>query len=361
MVIDALGNFTYPPEAEASPVGDRFTVTIGDTIGNPFHVHGLLGFLGITGPTEVTVVVAPPPARRVAPAAIGLADLLSRDGVEVTANHEGPVGVIDGRFTDHVMATAEDAAAVMNALAPALGAAAGFADTSDITTAQAGGGSSVESFYRLSETASGIDVLGSEIVLVTDADGAVTGLFNNYSGLVEGFDVTPADTVDTDAEVHRIVGTAYLGSAADADTVEMFLSENTFTSQLIVYALDDEADPSLAWRVVVQLPDTGDMSQPGATYLIHADGTDAGTIIATMSNVADASTTTVATDYLGDERAINIDSSQFFFFFTSEKTVDAARGITTYKTGSPFFGLFGPSLPGSVVQQIGRASCRERV
>ncbi len=70
-----------------------------------------------------------------------------------------------------------------------------------------------------------------------------------------------------------------------------------------------------------------------------------------MSNVADASTTTVATDYLGDERAINIDSSQFFFFFTSEKTVDAARGITTYKTGSPFFGLFGPSLPGSVVQR----------
>lgn len=354
VVIDALGNFTYIPELGTAHQGDRFTVTIDDTVGNPFHVHGLLGVLGVTGPTEVSIVIEPTPTptspRRAAPAAIDLAELLSLDGVEVAADSKGVVSVIDGRFTDEVVTTAADAAAVMNALAPALGAAAGFADPAAITTATAGVGSSVESFYRLSETVGGITVLGSDMILVTDAEGGVTGLFNNYRGLAPGFDVTPAGAVDEAAEVYLIAGNAHLGSGADADALDAFLAENTFTHQLIVYALDGEADPSLAWRVVVQFPDTGDMSQPGATYLIDADGTDAGSIISMVSTAMDASAVTVAQDWLGDERTITIDSSEFFFF-TSHKLVDATRNITTYKTSFPFFGLLGPSLPGSVVQR----------
>ncbi|MCH9760446.1 MAG: M4 family metallopeptidase [Actinomycetia bacterium] len=350
VVIDALGNFAYTPDLGTPNQGDRFTVTIDDTAGNPFHIHGLLGLLGITGPTEVAVVIAPTPVRRAAPAAIDLTDLLSRDGVGVAADSRGAVSVIDGRFTDELVTTAADAAAVMNALAPALGATAGFADPAVITTARAGVGSSVESFYRLSETVGGIKVLGSEMILVTDADGGVTGLFNNYRGLAPEFDVTPAATVDEDAEVYLIAGNAYLGSGADAQALEAFLAQNTFTNQLIVYALDDEAAPSLAWRLVVEFPDMGDMSQPGATYLIDADGTDAGTIISIVSTAREASAVAVAQDWLGDERTITIDSSQFFFF-TSHKLVDATRNITTYNTSFPFFGLFGPSLPGSVVQR----------
>lgn len=350
VVVDALGNFTYTPTAVTSVRGDSFTVTIDDTIGNPFHVHGLLGALGITGPTEVTIVIAPSAAGSDGPVSVELSDLLARDGVEVTVNPSGAVRVIDGRFTDHVVGTAADAAAVLNELAPVLGAAAGFADPAAVTTAHAGLGNSVENFYRLNETVGGIKVLGSDIVLVTDADGAVTGLFNNYRGLAQGFDVTPAAAVDEDVEVYTIAGTAYLGSGADGDAVEAFLSENTFTNQLIVYALDDEAPASLAWRVVVRLPDAGDMSRPGRTYLIDADGADAGTIIASISNVADASSMIEASDRLGEQRTITIDSSRFLFW-TTETMIDATRKIETYNTSYPLFGLIGARLPGSVVKR----------
>ncbi|MGD9622002.1 MAG: M4 family metallopeptidase [Mycolicibacterium sp.] len=349
VVIDALGNFTYTP-AGASSAGDRFTVTVDDTVGNPFHVHGLLGALGITGPTEVTIVIAPSAARRDRPASLDLDDPLSRDRVQLTMDINGALSVIDGRFTDHPVTTAADAAAVMNALAPVLGLAVGFADPAAVTVAHAGVGSSAESFYRLSETIDGIKVLGSEMILVTDAGGAVTGLFDNYRGLAEGFDVTPDRMVDEDIEVYLIAGTAYLGPGADLEAIDAFLAQNTFTNQLVVHALDDEAEPSLAWRVVVQFPDTGDMSRPGASYLIDADGADAGTVIVSMANASDASTVTVAKDWLGDERTITVDSSSFLFF-TSHKMFDAGRGITTYRTWFPLYGFAGSILPGTVVKR----------
>ena len=350
LVIDTLGNFTYTPDAGTSIGGDSFTVAIDDTIGNPFHIHGLLGLLGITGPTQVSIAVpAPPPASHDDLASIDVTDLLARNGIEVTANSNGAVSLIDGRFTDHVVTTTTDAAAVMNALAPALGAVIGFADPEAITAVRAGVGSSVESFYRLSETIGGIEVLGSDVILVTDAGGAVTGLFNNYRGLAEGFDVTPAATVDEDAEVRLIAGTAYLGSA-DPEALESLFVLGTFTNELIVYALDDVAAPSLTWRVVVQAPDTGDMSAAGATYLIHADGSDAGDIIVAIANVRDATSTVVGNDWLGKSRDITVDSTSVFWF-KLYSMFDATRDITTYKTSYAFFGFGGPVLPGSVVSR----------
>lgn len=338
VVIDAHGNFTYTPDADQPLLGDRFTITIDDTVGNPFHIHGLLGLLGFTRPTEVTITVA-------APVTVDL----TRDGVTVSTDTRGAVSVIDGRFTDQIVASAADAAAVMNALASSLGAADGFADPSAITATTAGVGSSVEHYYRYNETISGIKVLGSDVILVTDAGGAVTSLFNNYRGVGQGFDVTPAATVDEISELRVIVSTTYLGSGADYLAVESLLAQSTFTNDLIVYALDDVAAPSLAWRVVLQLPDTGDMSHAGATYVIDADGADAGTVIVTVSNVQDVSAVTTAKDWLGESRTITVDYTGSWF--RTYKLVDATRNITTYKTSYGFFGFGGPVLPGTVVKR----------
>lgn len=346
VTLDALGNFTYTPGASGQ--ADSFTVTIDDTVGNPFHVHGLLGLLGVTGATEVTITVAATTPIR--PASIDLGELAARTDVEITTDSRGAVSVIEGRFTDRLVTGADDAAAVLNAMAPALGAAAGFADPSAITFADAGVGSSVENFYRFSESIGGIKVLGSEVILVTDADGAVTSLFNNYVGLAENFDVTPDASVDTDAELQVIAGNAYLGAAADREVLGSLLAQGTFTNQLVVYAIDDDQEPSLMWRVVMQLPDTGDMSSSGATYLIRADGPDAGTVVITVSNVRDLSVTTAAPDGRGEQRTINVTSTTVWFS-TSYSMVDSLRNIKTYKTSYPFFGLFGPSLPGAVVKR----------
>ncbi|WP_235622059.1 M4 family metallopeptidase [Mycolicibacterium austroafricanum] len=350
VAIDASGGFTYTPGAAAAGRADKFTVRIDDTSGNPFHVHGLLGLLGITRPTEVTVVIAASsPVRKSVPSGLAMGELTSRDGVEVTPGRNGAVGVIDGRFTDQLVVNPDDAAAVLNSLAFALGAAAGFADPSAITASSVGEGADAEHFYRYTEKIGGVPVLGSEVILVTNAAGEVTSVFNYYRGLGEGFDITPGAAVDEDAEVRLIAGTAYLGPDVDSRMLESFLSTSTFTRELVVYTHDD-ATSDLAWRVTVVVPDTGEMSPSGATYLIDADGASAGDVILGTSNAQAATSISIAKDWLGESRVMTIDTRTVLWFRTYQ-LIDAPRNIKTYKTSYSLFGLGSPTLPGTVVKR----------
>ena len=342
VVLDASGGFTYTPEVPGR--ADQFTVTVDDTVGNPAHIHGLLGLLGITGPTQVVVRIGGAAAAN----PVQLAELRTRDGVSVDVTEGGAVRVIEGRFTDQVVTGAADAAAVLNALAPLLGAAPGFADAADIDTDRAGFGPGVENFYRYTETLGDVTVLGSDIILVTDADGLATSLFNNYVGLGTAFDVTPDEGVDEHDEVSLLAGAAYLGADADGDTLQTFLTQNDVTTALVVYALDQQAGPELAWQVVVRFPDTGDLSPSAVTYVVDADGGDAGSIIVTVTSGQGASVDSVATDWLGESRNITVDRGGWLF--PSYTMVDDTRNITTYTTSYVFF-VGGPVLPGRVVKR----------
>lgn len=342
VVLDASGGFTYTPEVPGR--ADQFTVTVDDTVGNPAHIHGLLGLLGITGPTQVVVRIGGAPAAN----PVQLAELRTRDGVSVDVTEGGAVRVIEGRFTDQVVTGAADAAAVLNALAPLLGAAPGFADAADIDTDRAGFGPGVENFYRYTETLGDVTVLGSDIILVTDADGLATSLFNNYVGLGTAFDVTPDEGLDEHDEVSLLAGAAYLGADADGDTLQTFLTQNDVTTALVVYALDQQAGPELAWQVVVRFPDTGDLSPSAVTYVVDADGRDAGSIIVTVTSGQGASVDSVATDWLGESRNITVDRGGWLF--PSYTMVDDTRNITTYTTSYVFF-VGGPVLPGRVVKR----------
>lgn len=342
VVLDASGGFTYTPKVPGR--ADQFTVTIDDTVGNPTHIHGLLGLLGITGPTEVVVRIGGAPTAN----PVQLAELRTRDGVSVGVTDGGAVRVIEGRFTDQVVTGAADAAAVLNALAPLLGAAPGFADAADIDTDRAGVGPGVENFYRYTETLGDVTVLGSDIILVTDADGLATSLFNNYVGLGTAFDVTPDEGLDEHDEVSLLAGAAYLGADADGDTLQTFLTQNDVTTALVVYALDQQAGPELAWQVVVRFPDTGDLSPSAVTYVVDADGGDAGSIIVTVTSGQGASVDSVATDWLGESRNITVDRGGWLF--PSYTMVDDTRNITTYTTSYVFF-VGGPVLPGRVVKR----------
>ena len=342
VVLDASGGFTYTPEVPGR--ADQFTVTVDDTVGNPTHIHGLLGLLGITGPTEVVVRIGGAAAAN----PVQLAELRTRDGVTVGVTDSGAVRVIEGRFTDQVVTGAADAAAVLNALAPLLGAAPGFADPAGIEADRAGIGPGVEHFYRYTETLGDVTVLGSDIILVTDADGLATSLFNNYVGLGTAFDVTPDEGVDEHDEVSLLAGAAYLGADADGDTLQTFLTQNDVTTALVVYALDQHVDPELAWQVIVRFPDTGDLSPSAVTYVVDADGGDAGSIIVTVTSAQGASVDSVATDWLGESRNITVDRGGWLF--PSYTMVDDTRNITTYTTSYLFF-VGGPVLPGRVVKR----------
>ncbi len=351
VLVDAAGRFTYTPGAAAAGRADQFTIRIDDTSGNPFHVHGLLGLLGFARPVEVTVTIAPTsPAGLGVPSTADIDELASRSDVQITTTGLGAVSVIEGRVTDQLVVNAADAAAVLNGLAPVLGAPAGFADLGEITVTSAGVGDSAEHFYRFTETVGGITVLGSEVILVTDVDGDVTSVFNYYRGLGESFDITPASSIDEDAEVRLVASSAYLGSGADTASIESFLTTSTFTNELVVYTLADDNAPALAWRVVVHVPDTGELAPSGATFVIHADGEDAGDIIVTLSNAQAAAVVTTAKDWLGDSRTITVENRKVLWFSSTEM-YDSTRNITTYKTSYSFFGLGEPVLPGKVVKR----------
>ena len=333
VVVDESGIFTYTPDPEWAATGgtDSFTITVDDTVGNPLHVHGLLGLIGQAGPTSATVTVSVSPTTTTA-----------------------------GRTsTDTTVRTTADAAQFLNGLAPMLGAATGFASPDNITVQHVGTtpGDVAETFYRVHETIDGITVLGSDVILVTDARGTVTGLFNNHDDRIADTDITPDARLDNPAEAVAVAATAYLASTTgqtDRTSVAAFVASSTFDPELVVYALDSGAPPRLAWRVVVQPSDIPQQlgltaPDPGATYFVYANGADAGTVIVDTPNVQALSTTTTARDVLGQTRQINVVDTTVWFFFHTSALSDTTRNIATYWTSYQFFGWGAPVLPGSIV------------
>ena len=95
-------------------------------------------------------------------------------------------------------------AAVFNDLAALLRTTPGFAGPGDITVQHAGGsepGDIPETFYRINSQVNGITVLGGEMILATDGNGAVTGVFIYRDGRMNSVNTTPDPQVDDAADV----------------------------------------------------------------------------------------------------------------------------------------------------------------
>ncbi len=305
-------------------------IPVGPLIESLWLVVRDVHYRQLGGPAVVQSAVATGPTLQ--PDPVDLSELLARPGVTVSLNADGSVDVIDGAFTDTVVVTTADAARVVNELAPTLGAAAGFADPGSITVRTIGGSTPddiVETFYRVNETVDGIAVVGSDVILVTDGAGNVTGLFNNHDPRVDGMDLTLDESIDQRYEAAT------------------FPVSSTIEPQLVVYSPDAGTAPRLVWRVVVDPPQSplGPLT-PGTTYYLYANGSDAATVMAATANAQALSPgTAMAADVLGRPRTINIASDTVFFFFQVDEMLDTVRNISTSQTTFGFFGLFGPSIP----------------
>jgi Zn-dependent metalloprotease len=337
-----LGPLATHVPVPASPVGPLFESLwlvvrdIHDRLTNDRH------------PVAQQIVAAAP-----TPDPLELADLLAHPDVAVNLNTDGSVDVIDGTFTDMTVTTDVEAAQLFNRLAPLLGASAGFARPENITVQQIGQNSTTgdvsETVYRVRESISGIPVLGSEAILVTDGKGAVTGLFNNLDRL-DSVDVTLDARVDQYFEADAFAAAAYLTSAAALSsgwTTLALLASSRFDPELVVYALDPNAPPRLAWRVTVDPPQRFlAPPDPSATYYIYANGADAGTVMMSISGAQGLSAiSTTATDVLGQPRTFNAVQETYFFFFQVASLVDLYRNLATYQTAFQWFGFGGPYVP----------------
>jgi bacillolysin len=308
--------------------------------------------------TNNRLVAFPTVAAAPTPDPIELTDLLAHPDVTVSLNTDGTIDVIDGTFTDTTVTTDADAARVFNALAPLLGASAGFARPENITVQRIGQSSAApgdvsETVYRAHDSIDGIPVLGSEAILVTEGNGAVTGLFNNLERL-DGIDVALDVRIDQSLEADAFAAAAYLNSTSALRSgwaTWALLASSRFDPELVVYALDPGAAPRLAWRVRVDPPQLLlAPPDPSAVYYIYANGADAGTVMMATSGAQGLSAvSTSATDVLGRARTINVAQETYFFFFQVASLWDIPRNVATYRTAYQWFGFGGPYVPSDPV------------
>gem|GEM_PF-4629557 len=337
----ATGVFTFTPTALArhhawfTPTDDQasFTVIVTD------------------GSSDATVVVSVPIAAQ-HPDADGTLDAAELEALAdigdilLSQSADGTVRSINGSFTSTRVMTSADASEVLNGIAELLGAPAEFADEADITVrsvVQASDevGQVATVYYRLRPSLNGVPVLGSEVVLVTNGDGQVTGVFSYYDNRSESIDTTPATGFDTGSVAESIAFDALVTTLdLDDDAVASLLSSLAIRSDLVVYALDPEGvAPQLAWRVWMVTSSPLDGSEPtspvesnvplvSSTYYIHANGPDAGGIIHEYHGFEGAYVLDgdLGTDLNGQERVLVVERDG-----DSYRLVDTIRGITTHK------------------------------
>lgn len=225
----------------------------------------------------------------------GVLDLADLDtlaalgAIGVSERADGAITAIVGNFTDNKVTSASGALEELNRLAGVLGADGAF--SGDISTQTTGfdaptGGVVSETFYRLAQTVNGIPVIGSQVVLSTLADGTPTGVFNGVNPAIYSVNTTPASSFDTSAEVISTASGMLLGRMRNAPTGSRrtaFLAGLTFDQRLVVYALDPDAAPTLAWAVDIHTADSEpftDLPVISTTYYIGANGTNTGALLA---------------------------------------------------------------------------------
>jgi len=299
-------------------------------------------------------VVIPAPVIPLHPAADGvldladLQDLTEYGDVEVSEDEDGIIHGIDGQFTTQIVRNTTDAAQVLNEVAEALGAPEGFADSGFFNVSTTGFidgdmGAVAERFYRLTQVRNGVPVLGGEVILATNADGSVTGLFSGLDRGVFAVDTTPDASVnDAGAAASKAIEAILAGLTAPPDDASMtaFLNSLTIDPFLVVYDLDEDIAPTLAWRVNVYTTPSADDVEPVDTglptvssiYYFYANGEHVGEVLAEDSSIKGIWMTVGTT-----AQGLNHGSNPTYYDIvyqqdgTRSQLIDPYRGITTYR------------------------------
>ncbi|MDG4664258.1 Ig-like domain-containing protein [Mycobacterium sp. 236(2023)] len=343
---------------DAETGGWRFTPTPGArhlAQGNPSAASVTFTIVVTGGIEPVVVTITAPIVAAVADddRVIDPDDLvaLSREGqVEVVQNVDGTVRSIDGNFTTMPVRNAEDAAEVFNRIAGLLGYSPGFVGADDFTSysPEATDGQAAPVYYYLNLTTGGIPLVGrsSGAVLITDANGAVQGVFSGLSRTDDDVDLDPADGFETAGAAEAVAKAALRGQLSeylsDAE-LDSYLATAPLQSEQVVYYASPSASGVLTWRVIAYSPPSSDTGEdiPAASFALHtfyvqATGTAAGEIVGQQSAFDGliASQTVQAEDLHDVIRSIVV--STYSSDGTDRWFHDRSRGISVYR---------GPSNP----------------
>lgn len=278
-------------------------------------------------------------------------NLISDGLIEVIYGENGDIRIIDGPFTDKEVTSVEDAAEILN-LASSLFGDEFYADAEDITWQNVGENTEEEEyFYRFAPAINGIMVLGSQIILSTDGDGSVTGLFSTFDEDIYDVDFTADITSDaaTAVAISQVMAQEdvrdFLENLPDyTENSETILAtfEATLSAEttLMIYAADNDTKPVLVYAVTVtryceeeagesEIEIVEDAPIIDATYYVYANGVDCGSLYRVIQNPEGWTAVALSgTDLLNQTRYFNGEEEDGTY-----RLKDTSRNLITYKTG----------------------------
>lgn len=309
--------------------------------------------------------------------------MASEGSIDIAYQNNGTIRLIDGTFTDVVVDSKKDAAKVLQMSSLLLGET--FSATEDCISDQTAEDSldSAEHFYRYSPIVNGIPVVGSQVVLSTNKDGKVTGLFSTYNDSIYNVNTEP------DISEEEVLDKAWeaLLSDEEIDTfLDQYVSDDLPKSAVIaefkarmatnVKLQIDGSTALLVYSVTVYskvdspatIDDDGnnvytdspiniesandpervnaDFSMIDITYSFLASGDNAGELIQVSNNIQGWDTVQLtAKDQRGNTRVFYAQTKDGKF-----RLRDAARNLETYKTTYGNILWVEPKLPGKMVE-----------
>ena len=251
----------------------------------------------------------------------GTIENLMSDGlIEVIQDEYGNYRVIDGNFISLPVNSESDAARVLNVSSSLFGVSSHYFDSDNITVQS---NDDNESFYRFNATVGDVPVLGSQIIIASDDNGLVSGMFSSFNKSANSVSVTNPIPPETAEDIA-------LNDAGLSLTPE---------TQLVVYATDADLAPALTWEVNVQ----------SATYYIYANGTMAGQILTSVSNVDEWTTSSInAPDWHNVTRTLDVQTDAGNYRLRSNSRNLQTHNLTT-ATGSIVTGVVGTAPAAAAV------------
>ena len=194
--------------------------------------------------------------------------LSDKEEIDVSYGTDGGVEFIDGQFTDTPVFSESDAIDLLSNNVNFLGGF--YADDSEVTVNSYDSESETENYYRFSPNVYGVPVIGSQVILSTDADeGTVTGLSSSYRKDI--YDVDTDAAIGEEEAVEKALDeimsknevVSYLqkciedaeDTTLDYDTVaEEFRKHTQAETRLVIYAADEKRPPRLVYEVNINGP-----------------------------------------------------------------------------------------------------------
>lgn len=263
-------------------------------------------------------------------ASTGNIDLATVENARINGNIQsltygstGSITSIDGSFTNERITSVAAATNILNSAGSLFAPRTNefSASSNDVAEQVISDGNRSENFYRYSPSVGGIPVIGSQIVIATDANGNVTGLSSSYDEKINNVDRTPT----VDGETARQTA---LSKAQEADST-LTLDDNVGNADICIYASGMDTMPILVYSINVSRYEESNVvgSSPiNNTYYIYANGQNAGKIFKTVaSNDYFEDKSITATDLSNASRMINIQTDNTEYILR-----DGTRNIETY-------------------------------